>query len=30
MDLDFPNTSAYPKTLKGIIRFENDLIDGNI
>lgn len=28
--LDFPNIDKYPKTLKGIIAFEDDLISGNI
>ncbi len=27
MNLDFPDTSKYPKTLEGIIEFENDLIN---
>ena len=29
-NLNFPDTSKYPKTLKGIISFENDLIDDKI
>jgi DNA helicase-2/ATP-dependent DNA helicase PcrA len=30
MKLDFPDTSKYPKTLKGIQQFEQDLIDAEI
>jgi DNA helicase-2/ATP-dependent DNA helicase PcrA len=30
LSLDFPNVEHYPKTLKGIIAFEDDLIEGNI
>ena len=29
-DLNFPSVKAYPETIAGIIRFENDLIDGKI
>lgn len=29
-NLDFPDTSIYEKTIKGIEQFENDLIDNNI
>lgn len=28
--LDFPNPGKYPKNFKGILQFEQDLIDGNI
>ncbi len=27
--LDLPDSSAYPSSLEGVIKFENDLIDGN-
>ncbi|MFO0781349.1 MAG: ATP-dependent DNA helicase [Candidatus Saccharimonadales bacterium] len=30
MDLNFPDTSAYPQNLKGIQQFEQDLIDGTM
>jgi hypothetical protein len=30
MNLDFPDTSSYPPTIKGIRMFEDDLLSGNI
>ncbi|MDN5819310.1 MAG: ATP-dependent helicase [bacterium] len=30
MTFDFPDTSIYPSTLKGLLQFEDDLIDGSI
>jgi len=30
MDLNFPDISTYPKSIKGILEFEQDLIDGKI